>query len=545
MNDRVDLKIFHYHFLTGGVSTVVRKAVEAFRHHLPQIRSVELIAGEIPGRFQASIGESGWKCSELPQIGYLQPEYRLSGKAGQPDLDRKSVAREAAKLAEVLLGSFGSDESVWWIHNYHLGKNVVFTQALLEIVASGRAQRMILQIHDFPECGRFANLRLLKELLSRDPYPLSPWVRYAVLNQRDRQILLSAGIPGQAVFLLENPVLQSPGPGPDRTVRSRIRSRVKQLFGPEFPNFDPHSPLLLYPVRTIRRKNALEALLLCSLLQSPANILITLPGVSASERPYSDLVRGLFDDRLCPGLWGIGSALEQRALSFEDLVAAGDLVLSTSVQEGFGYLFINSLLWGLPLAARDLDILRGLKKDLFEDAQAYFYDAIRVPVEDAQSLTESYRSKIRRLSPLIPRTEAQRLMAEVEQLVQDDQVDFSFLPVDSQERMLREIAHAVSTKLESFRAANAVVLSRIEQLIDMQMQRTTAAGPFKTEEVARRFGPAAYAAGFRGILDSFGKTGLQEAGGTPSRRSGSEQGIAAGVLQQFLRLDQLRLLYDY
>jgi hypothetical protein len=149
------------------------------------------------------------------------------------------------------------------------------------------------------------------------------------------------------------------------------------------------------------------------------------------------------------------------------------------------------------------------------------------------------------LSPLIPSTEAQRLLAEVEQLVQDDQVDFSFLPVDSQERMLREIARASGPKLESFRAGNAVVLSRIEQLIAAQMQRATAAGPFNTEKVTRRFGPAAYAAGFKEILDSFGETQLQEPGSTPSRRSGTEQGIAAGVLQRFLRLDQLRLLYDY
>jgi hypothetical protein len=535
VDDPVDLKIFHYHFLTGGVSTVVREAVEAFRHHLPRIRSVELIAGEIPARFQALIRESGWKCSELPRLRYLQPGDADDGR--KTDWDRKGVAREAARLAEVLLRSFGSDDSVWWIHNYHLGKNVVFTQALLQIIASGRAQRMILQIHDFPECGRFGNLRLLKELLSLDPYPLSPWVRYAVLNQRDRRILLTAGIPGRDVFLLENPVLQKPGPGPDRT----IRSELKRQFGSEFPAFDPRSPLLLYPIRTIRRKNALEALLLCVLLRSPANILITLPGVSASERRYSDLVRRLFDDRLCPGLWGIGSALEQRGLSFGDLVAASDLVLSTSVQEGFGYLFINSLLWALPLAARDLDILGGLKKDLFEEAPACFYDAIRVPVEDAQSLTESYRGKIKRLSPLFPGSEAERLSAEVEQLVQDDQVDFSFLPVEAQEKMLREVATAAGGKLESLRAANGAVLSRIEELTRILPEK--GGGSFETEKVARRFGAAAYSAGFGRIIDSFeppGRTAQPE-----SPPSGFQGDVAAGILRQFLGLEQLRLLYDY
>jgi hypothetical protein len=541
VDDQVDLKIFHYHFLTGGVSTVVRQAVEAFGSRLPGIRSVELIAGEIPGWFQARIRECGGKCTEMPQIGYLQPGDGPSDNYRKPDRDRKGIAREAVKLAEVLLGSYGSDDSVWWIHNYHLGKNVVFTQALLEIIASGRPQRMILQIHDFPECGRFGNLRLLEDLLSLGPYPLSPWVRYAVLNQRDRQILISAGVPQRAVFLLENPVLPASAPSRDKT----ILSKLKRLFGLEFPGFDPHSPLILYPIRTIRRKNALEALLLCGLLRSPANILITLPGTSASERPYSDLVKGLFDDRLCPGLWGIGSRLRQRALSFDDLVAASDLVLSTSVQEGFGYLFINSLLWSLPLAARNLDILSGLKKDLFEDYPGYFYDAIRVPVADRQSLAESYRSKINGLSSLIPGGERHRLLTEVDQLVQDDHVDFSFLPVEAQEKLLREMAAGESQKLESCRAANPVVLSRIEELLEMQMEGKSGTGSSKAEEVERRFGAAAYSAGFKRILDSFAETGEQVPASAPSRRSGTGEGIAAGVLRQFLSLEQLRLLYDY
>ena len=109
--------------------------------------------------------------------------------------------------------------------------------------------------------------------------------------------------------------------------------------------------------------------------------------------------------------------------------------------------------------------------------------------------------------------------------------------------MLREIAPGAGPKLESCRAANEVVLSRIEEL--MEIQRATDAGPFKTEKVARRFGAAAYSAGFQRILDSFGKPGLPATGSMSSPGSAAGRGIAAGILQQFLTLDQLRLLYDY
>jgi hypothetical protein len=535
VNDPVELKVFHYHYLTGGVTTVVRQALEAFHSHLPRIRSVELVAGVIPEDFTAHREGCYETCVQLPEIGYRQ-------EGDEPfDNDKKYVAREATRLAEVLLRSFGSDDSVWWIHNYHLGKNVVFTQALLEIIHSGRPQRMILQIHDFPECGRFRNLSLLRQALTLDPYPLSPWVRYAVLNRRDREILISSGLPEQAVFLLENPVLRGPDPGRNKAVRPVL----KRLFGAEFPRYDPVAPLLLYPIRTIRRKNALEALLLCLLLDRGANILITLPGTSVSERPYSGLVKGLFADRLCPGLWGIGSQLVQRALSFDDLVAASDLVLSTSVQEGFGYLFINSLLWSLPLAARDLDTLSGLREDLFKDYPAYFYDSIRVPVPDTAPVVEAYRSKIKELSPLIPRADQERLLAGIEELVQEEKVDFSFLPVEAQERLLREIAAADGPEREFCRTENRVALSRIEELLEIHIERESATVNAKKGEVDRRFGACAYSAGFQRILDSFGFAPEQFGRDSPGRRPHVGEEVAQRVLKSFLNLDQLRLLYDF
>lgn len=528
MDDHVDLKIFHYHFLTGGVSTVVRQAVEAFRTHLPGIRSVELVAGAIPGEMRLHIQQHAGNCTEMPEIGYLQ-------QADDPsNHDQKNVARKAAELAEALLRSFGSDESVWWVHNYHLGKNVVFTQALLEIIHSGRPQRIILQIHDFPECGRFGNLGMLKAALSLDPYPVSPWVRYAVLNLRDREILIEAGIPEQDVFLLENPVLRSPNSEPGKP----IRPMLKRLFGNAFPRFDTQAPLLLYPIRTIRRKNVLEALLLCLLLDRGVNILITLPGISVSERRYSDLVEALFADRLCPGLWGIGTELQYHSLHLDDLVAASDLVLSTSVQEGFGYLFVNSLLWSLPLAARDLDILEGLKQDLFEEYPAYFYDTLLVPVPDSNGLAEAYRSKIKGLSALIPRAEQERLLAEVDTLTRDGLVDFSFLPVEAQEKLLREIAAGDGTEIHTCRRENRITLSRIEEMLTIRNSAATVAGSSKSAEVDRRFGAAAYTTGFRRILEAFGT-------GSRLWRKSSDAGIAAGVLKAFLELEQLRLLYDY
>jgi hypothetical protein len=521
--DRIDLKIFHYHFLTGGVGTVVQQALKAFHAHLPEIRSIELAAGRIPEGMRHAISRYNGKWTVVPEI-----DYRDQGKG-----NKSETAEEADKLAQQLLDSFGSDDSIWWVHNFHLGKNAVFTQALLQIIYSGRPQRIILQIHDFPECGRFQNLRYLLNTLTLDPYPLSPWVRYAVLNQRDRNILIQAGIPAQAVFLLENPVFQDRVP----KQRNSVRETLKRVFGKSFPHFDPQSPLLLYPIRTIRRKNAVEAVLLCLLLESPANILITLPGISAAERSYSAVVEKIFADGLCPGLWGIGTDLERVNLSFEDLVAGSDLVLSTSVQEGFGYLFINSMLWSLPLVARDLDVLQGLK-GLFAEYPAYFYDRILVPFAEGTSLRNAYRSKILSLSDLLPGEEKQHLLRSAETLLQDGLVDFSYLPVREQDRFLRE--HTFGEKLDICRRENGRTLSELHTLLSTTHGESSWSDN-RQNEVRRRFEAATYAEGFRSITASFGT------GPAPSAEpggGGTGGNIQETVLKAFLKIEHLRLLYD-
>ena len=523
MKDRYNLIVFHYHFQTGGVSTVIRHALEAFRTHLPAIRSVELVAGFIPEAFASVCTSLGARCTLMPAVGYRRQDDDAKER------NRRVTAEQAERLAEQLLRRFASDDSIWWIHNYHLGKNTVFTRALLRIAESGHPQRIILQIHDFPECGRFANLRLLKREVGLDPYPVSPRVRYAVLNARDRAVLIGAGVPERWVFLLENPVFGAS----HRNRRRATGASVKQALAAAYSGYDPELPLVLYPVRTIRRKNALEALLLCLLLEADANLLITLPGISQAERPYSEVVRGLFTKRICPGLWGIGSELDQSQLSFEDLVTASDAILSTSVQEGFGYLFINSLLWSRPLIARKLDTIEGLKA-LFADYPCRFYEKLNVPLSDTESLAAAYRRKILSLSDLIPETERRLLLDSVHALSRDNCVDFSYLPVSGQHRLLLSAAGEENSLLPALRAENRRLIEDFTRLL--RSGRISAGA--SAQRVTERFGAEAYAEGFRRILCAFETQEAPPATPAPGA-------IAERVVKAFLRIENLRLLYDF
>jgi len=499
------LVIFHYHFLPGGVASVVRQALGALRAFLPGIGDIRLVAGRVSEEMRGAAARAQARVHELPAIDYYAP----------PGLSSRRVAAQASALAERLAAEFGGERRIWWVHNHHLGKNPVFTEALLRVLRDHPSQRAVLQIHDFPECGRTENLRLLRRTLQSDPYPSSPNVRYAVLTRRDQGVLLEAGLPPDAVHLLQNPV--SPA---DPAPRDRALARRELMRG--FPereaDLDPQRRLLFYPARTIRRKNVLEAMLLARLLD--ASLLVTLPGVSAPERRYSDRVAEAFADGLCRGLWGAGDSLH-----FEALPAASDLVLSTAVQEGFGYLFVNALQWGRPLAGRWLENVGELGA-LLEGYPAHLYEQLRFPVRrpEAAALRRAYQRKLHSLSWLYDTQTLERLRAGIPSLAAGDLAEFSYLSVPLQLRMLR----ALGKRLEEARQANAALLGALQGL-------TAAGATPRGQEVEARFGPRAFARAFESIIASFG--GRAEAVAPPP--------VQQRIVHRFARLENLRLLQDF
>jgi hypothetical protein len=516
----VRLVVLHYHFLTGGVATVIRQALPALRRCVPEIERVVLAGGRGVEELAAELADESISARRVPAI-----DYREKGTT------HKEAAEAAGKLAESLLEQFGGDDTVWWVHNHHLGKNPVFTQALIQVAGGGAGQRMILHVHDFPEAGRFANLQLLKSALSGSPYPLSPQIRYAVLTPRDREILVAAGVPAQAVHLLANPVppaaAQSGGAAALEPLE--VRRRLGAAFGAEFPAYDPALPLALYPVRTIRRKNVLEACLLTGLPKERFALTVTLPGLSGPEKRYSERVHEIFQSGVCPGLWGIGPRLEAAGLSFEQLVSAADLVVSSSVQEGYGYLFVNALRWRRPLVARELDILEG-SRDLFGKYPAVFYRAVYTPMEvgERSLLRRRYLRKIQALAGMLPRDLVPTLEEEVENAFDAELVDYALLPADLQAALLARLTDPGFR--QALRRANRELVEEISRLPSRRR-------PDLSREIERRYGPRHYAEAFGNVLRSFA------VGGEDWGADADSSGIQERIVRRFARLEFLRLLY--
>jgi len=528
MGNRVTgITIFHYHLLPGGVSSVIALSAEAMARNIPELESITLVSGtadntrEMAESIQDRIDGTGVQIETaiLPDIGYV------TGMASPPSV---------ASIKEHLRSFSGS---FWWIHNYHLGKNPQFTQAILEILREDPHQQLLFHIHDFPECARFENLQRLNTGISLNPYPQGPNVRYALINRRDRQLLAQSGLSPEDLFLLNNPVRKSStdvqNTQPDREA---IRRRLQGAF-PDAGDYDPRGLDLFYPVRTIRRKNVLEAGVWTRLIRQyrkeACNLIVTLPGVSSSERRYSGTVEKAYRDGLIPGLWGIGRRLEEAQVGFQELGRSSDLMIASSVQEGFGYLFIESLQWGLPLFARELDVLDSLD-GLFNAESSSFYRSLRVPLspEQREKLRQAYRLKLSGLDEHLPERSRERLHRQVEEIGKEGHADLALFGVPEQ----MDVLHTLGSPGFSDECIE-LNRSELKKLSGLFGQKPA---PEKVGSAEEQYSFENFARQVREIFNSYER---------PERAASEEDGSDADsqerLIDAFAELKFLLLLYDY
>ena len=469
------LYIFHYHLLPGGVTTVIRDGLRALLAHaalFPDLRRITVVTagqadGVLPGPDTRVAGVPRVTHERLEAVGYDAAS---------------ATAVEQRQLADLLRRRYG--DGVWWVHNHHLAKNTRFTGAVLAAAAAG--QPMLLQIHDFPECARPANLlRLLREVPA-SPYPATANVRFAVLNRRDHAALAATGLAAERVVLLANPVrplapLPAADSPPAQAARAALaRAAAAQSLGSG--RYTARRPLWLYPVRVRRRKNVLEAGLLARL--ADADLIVTLPASSAAETPYSRQVEQLFAEGAIPGLFGVGARLQTCGLSFDTLLTAAQRIVSPSVEEGFGFQFVNALQWRRPLLARRLPVLDDLAT-LLEGYPATIYDTVQCPLSAAArgALREAYGPGIERAARLLPAGWDDRLRAAVERVLSRDCVDFAFLGVAAQADLLRRADDR--GLLRELQQANAPLLAAL--------RTTPAQPPARDRQIDELFGEAAFA----------------------------------------------------
>ncbi len=534
----MQLAILHYHLLPGGVTGVIVEGTRAILRFMQEIERVTIVCG----RHENVEAVRGLVLSgmDTPAIRArfsieVVPEIDYSDHGGSSN---------AGAIRNLLMDRFCAPDIVLLIHNFQLGKNPAFTRAVADIALENPSQRVIFQIHDFPECARYENLARLNREVAGTVYPSTANVRYALINGRDKALLTSAGISEVSVRLLENPVevLEMDSESNRSTIPRRsaaeVRERLFGAFGPSFPGALPDAPIMLYPVRTIRRKNVLEAGFLAAAQPAPVNLLVTLPGISVQEHLYSEMVAQTYNEGLVPGLWGFGREMERLGLSFFDVVNVADIVISSSVQEGFGYQFIHAVTWGKPLLARYLDTLESVLP-VFSDYPHQFYTDVRVPFSSPSIrslrpyLALRYSERIDILAENLPETAVNALREEISALLSTETVDFSYLPVQVQYSLLKDLRHP--EYLEEIRGHNSQVLTALSGLLATRTEP-------RAGRVMDRFGPAAYVDALRQIIDSFAETDPR--GDRTDRQNHEDTSVRRNLVQAFARAEYSRLLFE-
>ena len=394
------IAVVHYHFKPGGVTRIVESAAEALVAH-----DVEMVA--ISG--EPYEGKADMKAAVVPGLAYTTDESEY--------VDPKFLLHEIKSAAADALG--GAPD-LWHIHNHSLGKN----SSMPDVVAQlAKDAPVLLQIHDFAEDGRPANYELIDAGISdwKCLYPLAPQVHYAVLNQRDYGFLKTAGIPEETLHLLPNPV----------SLPSIQDIEPQKVLGAD--------RLIVYPTRAIRRKNVGEFLFWSALAQEGDLFAATLAPANPTARPVYERWVAFAEQQKLRAKFELAGAVD---LSFPEVMASAEAIITTSVAEGFGMAFLEPFLFGKGLLGRDLPDITG---DFSQSGVGLdgLYERLDVPLEWiggegelrvrlSEALTKAYAAYGRACKE-------ETVQAALDAAVREGRVDFGRLDEELQERVILQL----------------------------------------------------------------------------------------------------------
>ncbi len=384
--------IVHYHLRPGGVSSVIATTSDVLTE--ANVRHVILTGGDEVVRENHRL---------IPALGYLT------------DPGNIPAATLLESLRKTAADALGGPPDIWHFHNHSLGKNLLIPQVVSQLATAGEA--VLLHIHDLAEDGRPENYPLIAGI--QDLYPFSPRVHLAFLNSHDLTTFIDAGLPPAQGTVLPNPIPTLGAPAPP-----------------------PSTPLLFAPIRGIRRKNLGELVLLAALAPPGARIAVSRAPENPVALPVYDTWCGFAARHRLPigfGVVGRYSPLPGAAMDFDSWISQSTHFVTTSVSEGFGLSFLESISRGRPLLGRDLPHLTSTLG--FNPGR--LYDAILVPLEwvDFPVLREQLILAMQRdarlwQQPLMPSS----VKIAMDALVRDGQIDFGNLPEPLQQGIIERMA---------------------------------------------------------------------------------------------------------
>ncbi len=328
--------VIHYHLKTGGVTSVIQRHVKALAGKGNQLL---IITGQKP--------ENTWNVpvTVIDEIAY--------------DAFRKhqcNPIETANKIINAITKFWPEGCDLIHVHNPTLAKNKSFLKILTHLQSMG--VRLFLQIHDFAEDGR-------PNVFFPEQYPSN--CHYGVINSRDYGYMLAAGLKPKGLHLVPNTVSPLPQPRTELGL--------------------DHS-LALYPVRAIRRKNIGEAFLISVFLPERMKLAITQPPNSPIDMKVYRKWKNFAASKNLPIIFEAGNKYD-----FGALLADCFFVLTTSITEGFGFVFLEPWTCDKPVWGRRLGNICTDFQSNGIDLQ-HMYDSLYVCLEMFDSKSFQQRWKI-------------------------------------------------------------------------------------------------------------------------------------------------------
>lgn len=361
----------HYHLKTGGVTAVLRQQIESMFH-----TSDLLILTGAPTK-------TSFPCEivHIPGLGY--------DTSGSNKFEPQKVA---AAILNAIRSKWDGGCDLIHVHNPTLAKNRNFLKILKTLQKENI--RLFLQIHDLAEDGRPL------AYFAEDEYVSD--CHYGVINSRDYNILLKAGLKKEGLHKIFNTITP---------LNFKATGEIPKNY-------------ILYPVRAIRRKNIGEAILVSLFFTNNETLIITLPPNSPVDIKSHERWKAFVHENHLDTLFEAGLTHD-----FSDLVLGAKFLITTSITEGFGFSFLEpwtaeKLLWGrrLPQICQDFE-KNGVRLN-------HLYSRLNVPVEwiGKHRLFETWKSWVQKAGAMFDLAiDETTLKNAFEKTTREDVIDFGLL----------------------------------------------------------------------------------------------------------------------
>lgn len=357
----------HYSFKEAGVTRTILNNVMGLRAHSNNLKFI--FAGD---SFSSSIPQD----IEKRYINWNMP-------------DVLSQIQKVTKDADIVI-----------IENPTVGEFPKITLTFKEYAEKNPDKKIIYRIHDLID-DRPHFFKDFKKIASNfwEIYPRSNNVSFLTLTSFDKRRLIQKGLKN--VEVLPNSIVVSD------LHNSKAKSlSLRKTFERE-GIINPGEKILAYPVRVLRRKNIEEAILLTKILNEKEDtyrLVVTIP----FDEDYKVEIENLAKDYGVPCSIGKASKYigfdKKEKHTIAEFYSISDLVISTSVGEGFGFAFIEPWIAGTPVIGRKISYTTGdFEKNGINLNHLYDKDILEFSEDTTERMKEirlilSDISKLRQLS---------------------------------------------------------------------------------------------------------------------------------------------------